>query len=58
MAIVGAWWFVTRPGGTISPLSLPPPQDVADAFVRLLKRPYLGSTLAQHVGASLSVASD
>lgn len=58
MAIVGAWWFVTRPGGAISPLSLPPPQDVADAFVRLLKRPYLGSTLAQHVGASLSVASD
>lgn len=56
LAIVGAWWFVTRPGGAISPLSLPPPQDVADAFVRLLTRPYLGSTLAQHVGASLSVA--
>jgi taurine transport system permease protein len=56
LAIVGAWWLVTRPGGAISPLSLPPPQDVADAFVRLLKRPYLGSTLAQHIGASLSVA--
>jgi ABC-type nitrate/sulfonate/bicarbonate transport system permease component len=55
-AVVAAWWFMTRPGGAISPLSLPPPQDVADAFIRLLKRPYLGSTLAQHVGASLSVA--
>lgn len=56
VASVAVWWFVTRPGSGISPLSLPPPQDVADSFLRLLKRPYLGSTLAQHIGASLSVA--
>ena len=55
VVLLAAWWWLTRPGGGISPLFLPPPQDVADAFVRLLSRPYLGSTLGQHVAASLSV---
>ena len=54
-AIVAAWWWLTRPDGGISPLFLPPPTDVADAFVRLLSRPYLGSSLGQHIAASLSV---
>ena len=53
--LLAAWWWVTRPDGGISPLFLPPPQELIDAFVRLLARPYLGSTLGQHVAASLSV---
>ena len=56
VASIVLWWSVTRPGGPISPLSLPPPLEVADSFLRLMKRPYLGSTLAQHIGASVSVA--
>jgi ABC-type nitrate/sulfonate/bicarbonate transport system permease component len=55
LVLVGAWWSLTRPGGGISPLFLPPPDDVLDAFIRLLKRPYLGSTLGQHIAASLKV---
>lgn len=54
-AMFAAWWFVTRPDGLISPLFLPPPQDVWDAFVRLWSRPYLGSSLGEHVGASLRI---
>ena len=54
-ALAGAWWWVTRPEGGISPLFLPPPTEVGDAFVRLLARPYLGSSLGQHIAASLSV---
>ena len=54
-ACVALWWFVTRPGGAVSPLFLPPPMDVVDAFVRLLAKPYLGSTLAHHIASSLSV---
>jgi ABC-type nitrate/sulfonate/bicarbonate transport system permease component len=53
--LIGAWWYVTRPGGGISPLFLPPPGEVQDALIRLLKRPYLGSTLGQHIAASLKV---
>ncbi|HKU87930.1 MAG TPA: ABC transporter permease [Casimicrobiaceae bacterium] len=54
-ACIALWWFVTRPGGSVSSLFLPPPMDVIDAFVRLLARPYLGSTLGQHIASSLSV---
>ena len=52
---IALWWLATQPGGPISPLHLPPPQEVLDAFVRLLSRPYLGSTLGRHIAASLSV---
>lgn len=54
-AMFAAWWFATRPDGLISPLFLPPPQDVWDAFVRLWSRPYLGSSLGEHIGASLRI---
>jgi taurine transport system permease protein len=51
------WWLATRPDGLISPLFLPPPQDVWEAFVRLWSRPYLGSTLGEHVAASLRIVA-
>jgi taurine transport system permease protein len=54
-ALFGAWWLATRPDGLVSPLFLPPPIDVRDAFVRLWSRPYLGSTLGEHVAASLRI---
>jgi ABC-type nitrate/sulfonate/bicarbonate transport system permease component len=54
-AMLGAWWFATRAESGISALFLPPPEEVWEAFVRLLKRPYLGSSLAEHIGASLKV---
>jgi taurine transport system permease protein len=54
-AMFGVWWLVTRPDGLVSPLFLPPPLDVWEAFVRLWSRPYLGSTLGEHVAASLRI---
>ena len=54
-AMFAAWWFATRPDGPVSALFLPPPQEVWEAFVRLWSRPYLGSTLGRHIGASLQV---
>lgn len=54
-AILAAWWFVTGPGGLVSPLFLPPPLEVWDSLVRLVSRRYLGSTLGQHVLSSLQV---
>ena len=54
-ALLATWWALTRPDGVVSPLFLPPPSEVWDSFVRLLRRPYLGSTLGQHVGASLGI---
>ena len=54
-AMFALWSYATREGGPISPLFLPPPQEVWDAFVRLWSRPYLGSSLGRHIGASLQV---
>ena len=54
-ALLATWWALTRPDGVVSPLFLPPPSEVWDSFVRLLRRPYLGSTLGQHIGASLGI---
>ncbi|MES3000402.1 MAG: ABC transporter permease [Pseudomonadota bacterium] len=53
----GAWWLATRPDGLISPLFLPPPQEVWEAFVRMWSRPYLGSSLGEHVAASLRIVA-
>ena len=56
-ALFGLWWVATREGGWVSPLFLPPPQDVWDAFMRLWSRPYLGSSLGEHIGASLRIVA-
>jgi taurine transport system permease protein len=56
-ALFGVWWLATRPDGLISPLFLPPPLEVWEAFVRLWSRPYLGSTLGEHVAASLRIVA-
>lgn len=42
---LGVWSALTVPGGLIEPLFLPPPQDVAQRFIRMLYMPYLGATL-------------
>ncbi|MBC5767116.1 ABC transporter permease [Ramlibacter albus] len=56
-AMFGLWWFATREGGWVPQLFLPPPREVWDAFVRLWSRPYLGSSLGEHVGASLRIVA-
>lgn len=56
-ALFGLWSFATREGGWISPLFLPPPQEVWEAAVRLWSRPYLGSSLGEHVAASLRIVA-
>lgn len=53
VVIIALWAWATRPGGSISPLFLPPPSDVVEAAIRLIERPYLGTTLGGHVLASL-----
>ena len=49
------WGWLTRKGGPVSELLLPSPQAFTDALWRLLKRPYLGSSLFTHILSSLSV---
>lgn len=53
VAIIVLWSWASRPGGAISPLLLPPPVDIVDAFLRLLERPYLGASFGSHIIASL-----
>lgn len=53
--LIGLWWFVTRPGGPVSALYFPPPQDVLRRLLRMWSQPYIGSTLLGHIRASLSV---
>lgn len=55
LALIGLWAWLARADGAVSSLLLPSPGAVADAFWRLLSRPYLGNTLAAHIAASLSV---
>lgn len=54
VVLLGIWAWVTRPGGTISPLFLPSPGEVWAAAIRLIERPYLGSTLGGHILSSLT----
>jgi len=53
--LITAWHVVTVTAALISPLSLPPPQDVLDTFLRFLGSPFLGATLWGHAGASLKI---
>jgi taurine transport system permease protein len=53
LAVVLAVWQVASTSGWISPVFLPPPTAVANAFVRLIQKGYVDSTLWQHAGASL-----
>jgi taurine transport system permease protein len=50
--LLGAWMLVTEMGWA-NELFLPKPQAVWAAFVKTLTKGYQGSTLPQHVGASL-----
>ena len=49
------WWWLTRPGGPVPPLYFPAPDDVWAKFLRMWQRPYIGSTLLEHVGSSLYI---
>lgn len=54
VAAIALWAWLTRPGGPILPLFLPPPADVTEAALGLLSEPYLGATLLGHALASLN----
>lgn len=55
LCFIVIWGWLTRAGGPVSELLLPSPQALTDALWRLLKRPYLGSSLFTHILSSLSV---
>jgi taurine transport system permease protein len=53
VVLVTGLWQIASTSGWISPVFLPPPTAVASAFVRLVQKGYVDSTLWQHAGASL-----
>ena len=53
LVLVLGIWQVASTSGWISPVFLPPPTAVANAFVRLVQKGYVDSTLWQHAGTSL-----
>ena len=55
LCFIAIWGWLTREGGPVPELLLPSPQAFTDALWRLLKRPYLGSSLFTHILSSLSV---
>src|SRR5207244_1737570 len=50
LAVLLVAWFVASRRGWVSPIALPPPDDVAAALARLAA----SGELARHLGASLS----
>ena len=52
---IALWWWLTRPGGPVPPLYFPPPEDVWAKFIRMWTRPYIGSTLLEHIYSSLYI---
>ncbi|MEM9223021.1 MAG: ABC transporter permease [Pseudomonadota bacterium] len=49
------WWWLTRSGGPVPTLYFPSPEDVWTKFVRMWTRPYIGSTLLEHILSSLYI---
>ena len=54
VAWVLLWAWLTRTGGPVSTLFFPSPEAVFQRFLRMWSRPYLGSTLLEHIVSSLS----
>lgn len=52
---IGIWWWLTREGGLVPSLYFPSPDDVWAKFVRMWTRPYIGSTLLEHILSSLYI---
>ena len=49
------WWWLTGPSNIVPTLYFPPPEDVWGKFVRMWTRPYIGSTLWEHILSSLYI---
>ena len=49
------WAWLTREGGPVPALYFPPPEDVLNRFWRMWTRPYIGSTLWEHILSSLYI---
>ena len=52
---VAIWAWLTRSGGLVPTLYFPAPDDVWAKFVRMWVRPYIGSTLLEHILSSLYI---
>ena len=52
---VAIWWWLTRAGGPVPQLYFPSPDAVWAKFVRMSVRPYIGSTLFEHIVSSLYI---
>ncbi len=52
LALFAIWWTASR-YGWVNPLFLPSPADVWSAFEDIAREGYKGSTLLEHIGASL-----
>ncbi|WP_239615148.1 ABC transporter permease [Cohnella mopanensis] len=52
VAAFGTWWIVSE-SGSVSPLFLPTPHAVWNAFLEIMRDGYKGSPLMTHIGESL-----
>ena len=52
---IAIWAWLTRAGGPVPTLYFPSPEDVWTKFVRMWVRPYIGSTLWEHILSSLYI---
>ena len=52
---IAIWWWLTGPSELVPPLRFPPPEDVWAKFVRMWTRPYIGSTLLEHILSSIYI---
>ncbi len=52
---IAVWAWLTREGGPVPSLYFPAPDEVWEKFVRMWVRPYIGSTLLEHILSSLYI---
>ena len=52
---LAVWAWLTRDGGPVPELYFPSPEATWDRFARMWGRPYIGSTLIEHIFSSLYI---
>jgi taurine transport system permease protein len=55
ISVIGVWFLLTSVLRAIPPAFLPPPQNIVTDFLRVLRSPYVGHTLAGHTLVSLQI---
>src|SRR5690606_24917505 len=54
LVVLAFWFAMTHGPWALEPLLLPPPESVLAALWRLVREPFAGSTLAQHILSSVN----